>query len=158
MPEISGEELEELRRLTLVEQSVMAGLREGGFSEKALEFFRYRKNFLLPDDPLKDMADVVGKFTGACGDHVDIYLKIDQDIIKDAKFLTDGCPGAVTSASALIEMIKGESTTRASELKVPHVVGFLKEGAKGLPKNMHDCCGIAIGALRDAIARYKQAK
>ena len=156
MPEVSKEEFEELTRLRLVEQAVIAGLREGGFSEKALEFFRYRKNFLLPDDPLKDNADVVGSFTGACGDHVDIYLKIGQDIIRDAKFLTDGCPGAVTSAAALTEMIKGEDTTRASELKVPDVVGFLKEGAKGLPRNMHDCCGIAVGALRDAIAKYKK--
>ncbi len=39
MPVVSKEELEELKRLKLVEQSVIAGLREGGFSEKALDFF-----------------------------------------------------------------------------------------------------------------------
>ncbi len=60
MPEISEEELEELKRLKSVEQSVIAGLREEGFSEKAIEFFRYRKNFLLPDDSLKETADTVG--------------------------------------------------------------------------------------------------
>lgn len=157
MPEISKEELEELRRLRLVEQSVIAGLREEGFSDKALEYFRYRKNFLLPNDPLKDNPNIVGSFTGACGDHVDIYLKIEGDRIKDAKYLTDGCPGAVTSASALTETIKGKRIDQIIRLRVPDIVGFLKEGPRGLPKHMYDCCGIAIGALRDAIAKYKKS-
>lgn len=157
MPEISKEELEELRRLRLVEQSVIAGLKETGFSNRALEFFRHRKNFLLPDDPLKDSADTVGGFTGACGDHIDIYLRIEGDIIKDAKFLTDGCPGAVTSAAALTEVAKDRSINRVLKLEISDVIGFLKEGPKGLPRHMHDCCGIAIGALRDAIAQYKKS-
>ncbi len=60
MPEISEEEYEELKRLKLVEQSTIAGLKEEGFSEKAIEFFRERKNFLLPEDSLKDNADMKG--------------------------------------------------------------------------------------------------
>jgi len=158
MLEISKEELAELKRLKLVEQSVVAGLREEGFSDKALEFFRYRKNFLLEGDALKENADTVGSFTGACGDHIDIYLKIEKDTIKDAKFLTDGCPGAVTSVAALTEIAKGKSINQALDLKVPDIVQFLTEDTKGLPRHMNACCGIAVGALRDAIARYKKVK
>lgn len=150
--------LEELERLKLVEQSVIAGLEEGGFSDKAIELFRYRKNFLLPDDSLKDEPDIVGSFTGACGDHVEMYLTIDQDIIKDAKFLTDGCPGAVTSASALTGLAMGKDIEEAEKLSVKSVVEYLKEGSRGLPKSMYDCCGIAVGSLRNAIKKYKNVK
>ena len=102
------EQLIDLERLRKVEQSVMVGLKEQGFSDKALDLFRYRKNFLIEGDPLEDNADVVEGFTGTCGDHVDIYLKINREkgIIEDAKYRTNGCPGAVTSASAVTELLK----------------------------------------------------
>ena len=151
------EELQELRRLKLVEQSVIAGLKEEGFSDKALRYFRYRKNFLLEDDPLKKNADVVGGFTGACGDHVDTYLKIDErGVIEDAKYTTDGCPGAVTSASAIAELAKGKTLEEARKFTARDVIEYLKEGPRGLPRHMYDCCGIAVGSLREAIRRYER--
>lgn len=150
MPEISKEEYEELKRLREVEKSVIAGLKEESFSQKAIELFRERKNFVLPDDSLRDNADLKGSFTGACGDHIEIYLQTEMDKITDAKFTTDGCPGAVTSAAALTEIAKGKKTYQASKLEVQNVVEYLNEGARGLPKSMHDCCAIAIEALKDA--------
>ena len=156
MPEISREELEELRRLKLVEQSVVTGLKEAGFSDKALEFFGYKKNFLLDEDSLKGNADAIGGFTGACEDHVDIYLRIEENTIRDAKFVTYGCSGAVISAAALAEMAKNRNIDEAFKLNVSDVVEFLREGSKGLPKHVYGCCSIAIGALKDAIARYKK--
>ncbi len=156
MPEINKKEFEELKRLRLVEQSVMAGLKEAGFSDKALEFFGYKKNFLLDEDPLKEKANATGGFTGACGDHVDIYLKIEGNIIKDAKFVTYGCSGAVISAAALAEMIRNRDIDQTFKLNVSDVVEFLKEGPRGLPKHRWDCCGIAVGALKDAITYYRK--
>lgn len=149
-------ELQDFKRLKLVEQSVIAGLKEEGFSDKAVKYFRYRKNFLLDDDPLKENADSVGGFTGTCGDHVDIYLKIDEGVIQDAKYQTDGCPGAVTSASAVTELAKNKTLGEARRVTVKDVVDHLKEGPKGLPKHMYDCCRIAVGSLREAINQYKR--
>lgn len=149
--------LGEMERLKLVEQSVIIGLREGGFSEKALELFRYRKNFLT-QIPSGYKADTVGSFTGSCGDRVDIYLKIEEDAIKGMKYTTDGCPGAVTSASALTELAIGKKLKEVRKLTVNSVVEYLKEGPKGLPKNMHDCCVIAVGSLRDAVNKFKLKK
>lgn len=157
MPEISEEEHEELKRLKLVEQSVIAGLREEGFSEKALELFRYRKNFLT-QYPSEYNADVKGEFTGSCGDHVDIYLKIEENKIEDAKYRTDGCPGAVTSTSALTELVVGKEIEEAKEINVNSIIEYLKEGSGGLPKHMYDCCGIAVGSLRDGIKKWEEKK
>lgn len=166
MPEKSKEELEkklgeckkeldEMKRLRLVEQSVLAGLREEGFSEKAIKLFRYRKNFLTQDS-LEYGADVKGSFTGSCGDHVDTYLKIEGNVIKDAKYHTDGCPGAVTSASTLTELAINKTVEEAKKLSVKSIVEYLKEGPKGLPRHMYDCCGIAIGSLRDGINKWRK--
>ncbi len=149
--------LEEMKRLKLVEQSVIACLREDGFSEKALELFRYRKNFLITN-PVEYKADVVGSFTGSCGDKVDIYLKIEEDVIKDAKYTTDGCPSAVTSGSAVTLLLVGKRIDEAKKLNIKLVVNYLKEGQKDLPKHMYNCCEIAVESLKDAINKYEAIK
>jgi|AntAceMinimDraft_9_1070365.scaffolds.fasta_scaffold62080_4 nitrogen fixation NifU-like protein len=149
--------LGEMARLKLVEQSVIAGLREEGFSEKALELFRYRKNFLI-GGPEEYEADVVGSFTGSCGDRVDIYLKIEENVIKDAKYTTNGCPGAVTSASAVTLLLIGKRIDEAKNLNIKSVIEYLKKGQKSLPKHMYDCCGIPIGSLKDAVSKYETKK
>lgn len=149
--------LEEMKRLKLVEQSVITGLKEEGFSEKALELFQYRKNFLI-GNLAEYRADVIGSFTGSCGDRVDIYLKIEEDVIKDAKYTTDGCPGAVTSASAVTLLLIGKRVDEAKNLNINSIIEYLKEGQKSLPKHMYDCCGISIGSLKDAIGKYENMK
>ena len=149
MPEISEKELKELKRLRKVE-------KEEGFSDKALEFFRYRKNFLIEGDELENKADAIGNFTGACGDSVTIYLKISEGKVEDAKYRTNGCPGAVTGASALTEIAKGKTVEEVNKLKISDIVDFLREEDKSLPKHMYDCCGIAIGSLTKAIKQYKK--
>ena len=152
------EKLKDLERLKKVEQSIMVGLKEEGFSDKALDLFRYRKNFLIEGDPLENNADVVAGFTGACGDHVDTYLRINKEkgIIEDAKYKTDGCPGAVTSASAVTELAKAKRLEEALKLNAADVVRYLEDGTGSLPKHMRDCCAIAVGSLREAIRKYKE--
>lgn len=134
----------------------MVWLKEEGFSEKALDFFRYRKNFLVEGDPLENNADVVGVFSGKCGDRVDTYLRIDKEkgIIEDAKYRTNGCPGAVTSASALTELAKGKRLEEALKLNVADVLGYLEDGPGSLPRHTWDCCAIAVGSLRETIKQY----
>lgn len=146
--------LEEMRRLKLVEQSVIAGLREEGFSEKAVKLFRYRENFLIIN-PREYEADAVGSFTGSCGDRVDIYLKIEEDIIIDVKYTTDGCPGAVTSASALTSQLIGKSISEAKKLNTNSIVEYLREDQKSLPKHMYNCCEIAVKSVKNAINNYE---
>ena len=151
------EKIRDLERLKKIEQSIMVGLKEEGFSDKALDLFRYRKNFLVEDDPLEKNADVVGGFTGACGDHVDTYLRVSKEkgIIEDAKYRTDGCPGAVTSASAVTELAKAKRLQEALKLNVTDVVRYLEDRTGSLPKHMRDCCTIAVGSLREAIRKYE---
>lgn len=152
MPEISEEDWKEFRRLKAIGKSVLTGLREEGFSGKAFELFKYRKNFLTRD-PDDYSVEVVGSFPGDRGDRVDIFLRIENAIIKDARYRTDGCPGAVISASALTDWVIGRDLEKVSSLNVSSILNYLKEGSKGLPEHMHDCCGIAVGSLKDALEK-----
>ena len=56
------------------------------YSEKVVELFLHPQNI----GEIKD-AEGYGKFTGPCGDTMEIYLKIKDDTIYDSKFMTDGC-------------------------------------------------------------------
>ena len=46
--------------------------------------------------------------TPKCGDIMKIYLKIENDIIKDVKFKTFGCGAAIATSSIATELIKGK--------------------------------------------------
>ena len=79
-------------------------------------------------------------------------------VINDAKYRTDGCLGALTSASALTELAKGRSIEDTLKFNVTDVVRSLKDETGGLPKHMWDCCAMAVESLREAIERYKRKK
>ena len=98
---------------------------------------------------------VVTTYLGPCGDLIKLYLRIDKKgIIEDAKFYYLGCPGSASSASAMTELLKGESVDQAKKMAEDDV---LKE-LGGLPKMKLDCPKLAIKALRKAIAEYERMK
>ena len=58
-----------------------------------------------------DAIGTVGNAT--CGDIMQITLKIDNDVITDAKFKTFGCAAAIATSSTATEMIKGKTLDEA---------------------------------------------
>ena len=73
------------------------------YSEKVLDHFSNPRNVGEIED-----ADGVGEIGNAkCGDIMKMYLKIDNNIITDAKFKTFGCGAAVATSSMATELIKG---------------------------------------------------
>ena len=51
-----------------------------------------------------------------CGDRLEMYLIIENDIIQDVKFNGEGCAISMASASMLTEMIKGKKIYEANAL------------------------------------------
>ena len=96
-------------------------------------------------------ADGVGEVGNAkCGDIMKIYLKIEDDIIKDVKFETFGCGSAIASSSIATEMIKGKSIEDALNLTNKEVVDALG----GLPAHKLHCSVLAEEAIKSAIKNY----
>lgn len=96
-------------------------------------------------------ADGIGEVGNAkCGDIMKIYLKIEDDIIKDVKFETFGCGSAIASSSMATEMIKGKSIEDALKLTNKEVVTALG----GLPAHKLHCSVLAEEAIKSAIKNY----
>ncbi len=51
-----------------------------------------------------------------CGDHLELTLLVEDDIIRDIKFNGGGCAISTASASIMTTVIKGKSTTEAMDL------------------------------------------
>jgi nitrogen fixation NifU-like protein len=51
-----------------------------------------------------------------CGDRIDVFIKLENDIIKDISFQGSGCAISKASASLMTSMLKGKSKAEAEEL------------------------------------------
>ena len=126
------------------------GIREmlsgSGYSDKAITYFLNKSNMgSLPD------ANQVTEMTGPCGDTMKIYLKLEEGRIKDAKIQVLGCPGAIASAMAAMDLIKGKAIEDAMMIKDRDVFRMLEE----IPDQKQHCIRLTVKTLQKAIEEYK---
>ena len=120
------------------------------YSEKVMEAFAHPKNVGEIENP-----DGVGRVGNAsCGDIMEIQLRIENDIITDAKFRTFGCAAAIATSSTATEMVKGMTVDEALKLTNAKVVECLG----GLPAQKIHCSVLAEEAIKKAIEDYKSKK
>ena len=100
-------------------------------------------------------ADGVGQVgNAACGDIMKISLKIENNIIVDAKFKTFGCAAAVATSSTATDMIIGMTVDEAMKITNSKVV----EALEGLPPQKIHCSVLAEEAIKKAIENYREKK
>ena len=117
------------------------------YSEKVMDYFANPRNVGKLED-----ADGVGEVGNAtCGDIMKIYLKIENDVIVDAKFNTFGCGAAVATSSMATELIIGKTLDEALLVTNDAVV----EALDGLPASKHHCSVLAQEAIHAAIEDYR---
>ena len=98
-------------------------------------------------------ADGVGEVGNAqCGDIMKIYLKIDDDMVTDAKFKTFGCGSAIASSSMATELIIGKSIDEVMSMTNKAVV----EALDGLPPVKIHCSVLAEQAIKSALLDYSK--
>lgn len=116
------------------------------YNQKVMEHFTNPKNAGFIED-----ADAVGTYgSPVCGDMMEISLKVEDNIIKDAKFRTFGCGSAIASSSVATDMIIGKSLEDALKLTNQNFVDELG----GLPSPKIHCSVLAEGAIKAAIYEY----
>ena len=116
------------------------------YSDKVMDHFMNPRNVGCIEN-----ADGVGEIGNAkCGDIMKIYLKIENDIIVDAKFETFGCGSAIASSSMATELIVGKPVSQAMELTNKAVV----EALDGLPAHKVHCSVLAEEAIKNALKDY----
>lgn len=118
-----------------------------GYSEKVLDHFRNPRNVGEIED-----ADGYGKVGNpVCGDLMEIYIKVDDNIIKDIKFKTFGCGSAIATSSMVTELAKGMNLDEAMNITRKDVADELD----GLPPKKMHCSNLAADALHAAIEDYR---
>ena len=101
------------------------------YNEKVMQAFQNPKNVGEIENP--SGVGTVGN--ASCGDIMQISLKIENDIIVDAKFKTFGCAAAIATSSTATDMIIGmtvEEALKVTNKKVIEVLG-------GLPSQKIHC-------------------
>jgi len=118
------------------------------YSDNVMDHFANPRNVgEIPD------ANGVGEIGNpTCGDITKIYLKIEDNVIKDIKFKTFGCAAAVASSSMLTEMAKGKTIEEALKITDKLVAEMLG----GLPPQKMHCSNMAAEAMQKAIEDYKE--
>jgi len=117
-----------------------------GYSTKVMEHFANPHNVgEIPD------ADGVGRVGNpVCGDIMNMYIKVEGNIITDVKFKTFGCGAAIATSSMATDLIKGKTIEEALELTNDAVA----EALGGLPKVKMHCSVLAEQAVRNAVDDY----
>jgi len=100
-------------------------------------------------------ANAIGEVGNSkCGDIMRIYMKIEDNIIKDVKFKTFGCGAAIATSSMATEMVKGKSLDEALSLTNKAVM----EALDGLPSVKVHCSVLAEEAIKAAINDYHKRR
>jgi len=113
------------------------------YSDKVVNEFYNPKNVGRMPEP-----DARGLVHGWCGDTMEIYLRLKEERIEAASFMTDGCGPTVACGSMLTTMVQGMSLEEASEVRPEDLL----EALDGLPEESVHCAELAANTLREAIA------
>lgn len=87
-----------------------------------------------------------------CGDIMRMYIKVENNIIVEAKFKTFGCGAAISTSSMVTEMVKGKTIEEALTISNKAVA----EALGGLPPVKMHCSVLAEEALKSAIDDYRK--
>lgn len=117
------------------------------YTDKVMDHFTNPRN--VGEMPDANGVGEVGNKT--CGDIMKIFLKVEDNIIKDIKFKTFGCGAAIATSSMVTEMAKGKTIDEALKISNKAVAEMLD----GLPPQKMHCSNLAADALKSAIEDYK---
>ena len=116
------------------------------YSEQVIEHFKNPRNVGEIENP-----DGIGHVGNAvCGDVMELYIRVEDGIIVDAKFKTFGCGAAIATSSMVTELVKGKKVEEALKISNRAVA----EALGGLPAIKMHCSVLAEEALKSAIDDY----
>lgn len=116
------------------------------FSDIVLDHFMYPRNMGIIDSPNGE------GYNGDpnCGDYLEIYIRVENNLIEDISFLVFGCAGAIATGSMTMVLSKGKTLEEALNITEEDII----EALGGLPENKKHCSNLGVQALRNAIQDY----
>ena len=88
--------------------------------------------------------------TGPCGDTMEFYLVIEDDVIRKVRYHTDGCEFTRQCGRTVARCIQGKSLRNALSISVREVLDALPE----LPDAYRHCAVLAVMTFYKAIGHF----
>jgi nitrogen fixation NifU-like protein len=117
------------------------------YSETLIDHVMASRNVGTIENP--DLTGHAG--TPGRGAFIILYLEVHDERITAAKYHTVGCGPTIASGSMLTELIIGKPVSECRKLTVEDLI----EALDVVPPDKLHCPALAIGALKDALARWK---
>jgi nitrogen fixation NifU-like protein len=117
------------------------------YSAKVLDHVHNPRNVGL----LEDANVVLQAGDPNCGDALVFFIKIENDIINDIKFLIKGCGAAIATTSMATELVMGKNLDEVLTLNDETIAAALD----GLPAEKMHCSNMAASALHAAVYQYR---
>jgi nitrogen fixation NifU-like protein len=133
--------VEELQREIIEQERAL-------YSDKVIEEAHYPRNLGRMPEP-----DARGLVHGWCGDTMEVYLRLNGEIIEEATFMTDGCGPTLACGSMLTQMVTGVSLEEATEVRPEDLLRALD----GLPEESIHCAELAVKTLQNALFNWRAA-
>jgi len=100
---------------------------------------------------LEDANVVVQAGDPTCGDAVLYFLRIEEGIVRDIKFLIKGCGAAIATSSVATELVMGKGLDEVMGLSDQ----IIAQALDGLPEEKMHCSNMAASALHAAVEQYR---
>lgn len=117
------------------------------YSAKVLDHFHNPRNI----GSIEDANVVVQAGDPTCGDALVFFIRIENEIILDIKFLIKGCGAAIATSSMATEMVMGKNLDEVLMLDDEKIAAALD----GLPEEKMHCSNMAASALHAAVFQYR---
>ena len=120
------------------------------YSDKVIDHFNNPRNLGSFEKGEKNVGTgIVG--APECGDVMKLQIKVENNVIVDARFKTFGCGSAIASSSLATEWMKGKSLAEAEKIKNTEIVQELS-----LPPVKIHCSVLTEDAIKAAISDYRK--
>ncbi|MBN1288630.1 MAG: iron-sulfur cluster assembly scaffold protein [Actinobacteria bacterium] len=118
-----------------------------GFSDVTKDHAMNPRNIGTLDHP-----DGFSVYKGPCGDTMEISIRVEEGIITEAMFWTDGCGSSIASGSMTTVMAKGKTLDDALKIDQLEVL----EALQGLPRENVHCALLSSKTLHMAISDFRE--
>lgn len=117
------------------------------YREKILDHYKNPRNAGVLED-----ADCAAREDNPlCGDIVDVFVKLRDNVIEDARFKGEGCAISIAASSMLLEKVKGMPRDAVLKMSEKDIIALL-----GIPLTISrvKCGTLGLTALHSAIKKY----
>ena len=98
--------------------------------------------------------DGYARVKGSCGDTMEMYIKFENNRVKEASYMTDGCASSSICGSFAAQIAIGKTPDELVDISGESVIDVIGK----LPDEDQHCAALAAEAVKEALNDYMSGK